>query len=87
MIPREEVGEIYRVWQDYLRSQQLVVVIEEERFIRLGDYGGNMVVFWGHVSACPSYYYEEIYQMEVWCAEISLERRRRGNTSEIWGKV
>ncbi|CAA7033620.1 unnamed protein product [Microthlaspi erraticum] len=47
-----------------------------EHEIRLADYGGNMVVFWN----------QYLYRMsKIWCAEVSLERRRE--SCGIWGKV
>ncbi|CAA7033619.1 unnamed protein product [Microthlaspi erraticum] len=51
-----------------------------EHGIRLADYGGNLVVSWNQQT-----YYSFLPQTKIWCAEVSLERRRE--SCEIWGKV
>ncbi|KAH0888017.1 hypothetical protein HID58_050446 [Brassica napus] len=66
-----------RTWRDLQGLVGLPKITRHREFIRLGDYGGKMVVFWVHV-IWP-------YYKKIWCAEISLERRP--DTSEIWGKV
>ncbi|CAN6805704.1 hypothetical protein Bca4012_000481 [Brassica carinata] len=66
-----------RTWKDLQGLVGLPKITRHREFIRLGDYGGKMVVFWVHV-IWP-------YYKKIWCAEISLERRP--DTSEIWGKV
>ncbi|XP_013614925.1 PREDICTED: F-box/kelch-repeat protein At4g25710-like, partial [Brassica oleracea var. oleracea] len=66
-----------RTWRDLQGLVGLPKITRHREFIRLGDYGGKMVVFWVHVIWT--------YYKKIWCAEISLERRP--DTSEIWGKV
>ncbi|WZZ38064.1 hypothetical protein YC2023_034323 [Brassica napus] len=66
-----------RTWRDLQGLVGLPNITRRREFIRLGDYGGKMVVFWVHVIWT--------YYKKIWCAEISLERRP--DTSEIWGKV
>ncbi|CAH8353712.1 unnamed protein product [Eruca vesicaria subsp. sativa] len=69
-----------RRWRDLLGLVGLPKIITGDDVrgtIRLGDYGGKMVVSWG-TTLWP-------YYMKIWCAEIALERRP--DTSEIWGKV
>ncbi|CAG7879111.1 unnamed protein product [Brassica rapa] len=66
-----------RTWKDLQGLVGLPKITRHREFIRLGYYGGKMVVFWVHV-IWP-------YYKKIWCAEISLERRP--DTSEIWGKV
>ncbi|XP_010471669.1 PREDICTED: F-box/kelch-repeat protein At5g49000-like [Camelina sativa] len=48
-------------------------------YIKLGDYGGKMAVFWDKYTASNG-----CKNTTFWCAVISLERL---NTQEIWGKV
>ncbi|XP_010490335.1 PREDICTED: putative F-box/kelch-repeat protein At3g24610 [Camelina sativa] len=45
---------------------------------KLSNFGGNIVVFWDIVVVGLN------EGLEIWCAEISLERREPG---EIWGKI
>ncbi|CAN6810615.1 unnamed protein product [Brassica oleracea] len=66
-----------RTWRDLQGLVGLPNITRRREFIRLGDYGGKMVVFWVHVIWT--------YYKKIWCAEILLERRP--DTSEIWGKV
>ncbi|CAA7059996.1 unnamed protein product [Microthlaspi erraticum] len=63
------------VWRD-LNGLVGLPELSHEHEIRLADYGGNMVVFWK----------QYLHSMtKIWCAEVSLERRRQ--SCEIWGKV
>ena len=56
--------------------------ITRDRVIRLGDYGGKMMVVWDQFGYPRSRY------KEIWCAEIALERRHDDvSENEIWGKV
>ncbi|XP_010480644.1 PREDICTED: F-box/kelch-repeat protein At5g38670-like [Camelina sativa] len=47
--------------------------------IRLADYGGKMVVLWHE-----RYPHGDSLKKTIWCAEITLEKRKCG---EIWGEV
>ncbi|KAJ0260747.1 hypothetical protein HA466_0040070 [Hirschfeldia incana] len=67
-----------RRWRDLLGLVGLPKITRHRGFIRLGDYGGKMVVFWGSCSWPYDY-------KEIWCAEIALERQP--DTGEIWGNV
>ncbi|KAG7576661.1 F-box-like domain superfamily [Arabidopsis thaliana x Arabidopsis arenosa] len=50
--------------------------------VRLGDYGGKLVVLWEEdLLYCLSSF---VHKKKIWCAEISLERRE---SYEIFGKV
>uniref|UniRef100_M4DJA4 F-box domain-containing protein n=1 Tax=Brassica campestris TaxID=3711 RepID=M4DJA4_BRACM len=55
------------------RIGELEDLIPGARLINSG--GGNIVLFWDHLS---------MDSLEIWCAEISLERRQG---DEIWGKT
>ncbi|CAN7035200.1 unnamed protein product, partial [Brassica rapa subsp. trilocularis] len=55
------------------RIRELEDLIPGARLINSG--GGNMVLFWDHLSTDS---------LEIWCAEISLEKRQG---DEIWGKI
>ncbi|XP_010501577.1 PREDICTED: F-box/kelch-repeat protein At5g38670-like [Camelina sativa] len=48
--------------------------------IRLADYGGKMVVLWDESCPFENYFMEK----KIWCAEITLEKRKCGET---WGEV
>ncbi|EFH59244.1 hypothetical protein ARALYDRAFT_897923 [Arabidopsis lyrata subsp. lyrata] len=51
--------------------------------VRLADYGGKLAVLWEE--ELPYYSGTSLrYEKMIWCAEISLERRK---SWEIWGKV
>lgn len=66
-----------RIWRDLQGLVGLFKIIRYREFIRLGDYGGKMVVFWVYVIW--------FYYKKIWCVEILFERRF--DISEIWGKV
>ncbi|KAJ4879432.1 hypothetical protein Rs2_36486 [Raphanus sativus] len=61
------------------RIRELEGLIPGARLINSG--GGNMVLFWDH--------FVDMDRLEIWCAEISLERRQDegGGGDEIWGKT
>ncbi|KAL1213958.1 F-box/kelch-repeat protein [Cardamine amara subsp. amara] len=48
-------------------------------WVGLADYGGKMMVLWAETAGALVF-----YQKRIWCAEITLERRK---SCEIWGKV
>ncbi|CAH8321983.1 unnamed protein product [Eruca vesicaria subsp. sativa] len=80
-------GRRWRDLQGLVGLPKITTPRHDRGIIRLGDYGGKMVVFWGHVSIDPCSLSCNCWSCrytEIWCAEISLERRQGG---EIWGKV
>ncbi|CAN7133365.1 unnamed protein product [Brassica rapa subsp. narinosa] len=71
----DEVGNV--VWRD---SEELewkrvkgLEALQWKRVRKLSSFGGNIGVFWVGLRG------------DVWCAEISLERR--GKEGEIWGRI
>ncbi|KAG7539982.1 Kelch repeat type 1 [Arabidopsis thaliana x Arabidopsis arenosa] len=68
--------QIVNLWEKYKikfgRPQKLIDLLPGAR---LSNSGGNIVLFWDVI---------EGDHLEIWCAEISLERRQGG---EIWGNI
>ncbi|CAA7022211.1 unnamed protein product [Microthlaspi erraticum] len=54
----------------------------ENGITRMCSYGGNLLVFWDVAVVCDGDDDDEV--VEIWCAEISLERRPG---DEVWGKI
>lgn len=67
--------------------------LRREHGIRLAGFCGDMVVSWkhnvphghGHGHGHGYGFRHHNIMTKIWCAEVSLERRRQ--SSEIWGKV
>ncbi|CAL9228432.1 unnamed protein product [Arabidopsis halleri] len=68
--------QIVNLWEKYKikfgRPQKLIDLLPGAR---LSNSGGNIVLFWDVI---------EGDHLEIWCAEISLERRQGG---EVWGNI
>ncbi|CAN6807231.1 unnamed protein product, partial [Brassica oleracea] len=81
---------IVRTYDPKLRCWEVVKGLEEllsEMFsfwhVHTGNYGGNLVLF-SAKAICKDRIDVKYPTKEIWCAEISLERRQGG---EVWGKV
>ncbi|KAF8052592.1 hypothetical protein N665_1540s0014 [Sinapis alba] len=70
----------------FARIRDLEDLIPGARLINSG--GGNIVLFWDHFMDMD--HFIDMDRLEIWCAEISLERRQGeggGGGDEIWGKT
>lgn len=73
---------------DVGKSSTLTSASTQNGISRICNYGGNILVFWDVVVVCDGDGDDGDDDgdetLEIWCAEISLERRRG---DEVWGKI
>lgn len=69
---------VHYVWENGLNTLDITTILEGlVPGAKLGNSGGNIVVFWDVLVG-------GLESLEIWCAEISLERRTGGH---IWGTI
>ncbi|CAL9247634.1 unnamed protein product [Arabidopsis halleri] len=72
-------GEMAKVWESDMIRHKISKNLEDLLpGAKLTNFGRNILVFWDVLVGTRH------KSLEIWCAEISLQRCKRG---EIWGKV
>ncbi|XP_018470107.2 F-box/kelch-repeat protein At4g39560-like [Raphanus sativus] len=72
-------GRVSDQWEICRRSEQMLGTMENDEIFpghKLSNSGPNMLIFWDVLAP---------HKLEIWCAEISLERRKK--TCEIIGNI